>query len=62
MGGNVWRFDIDDANEANWRAELLASLSNATGEKRKFFFPPAVAPQSQPFAFPDRYGIHRLRR
>jgi len=52
MGGNVWRFDIDDANEANWRAELLASLSNATGEKRKFFFPPAVAPQSQPFAFP----------
>ena len=51
MGGNVWRFDIDDADESKWKALQLASLSNATGEKRKFFFPPAVAPQSQPFAF-----------
>ena len=45
LGGNVWRFDIDDAVPANWRGLQLASLSNAVGEKRKFFFPPAVAPQ-----------------
>ena len=51
MGGNVWRFDVDDANPANWKGELLASLSNAAGEKRKFFFPPAVAPQDHPFNF-----------
>lgn len=51
MGGNVWRFDVDDAVAANWKGELLASLSNAAGEKRKFFFPPAVAPQNHPFNF-----------
>jgi type IV pilus assembly protein PilY1 len=51
MGGNIWRFDVTDKDENNWRAEQLASLSNPSGEKRKFFFPPAVAPQSQPFAF-----------
>ena len=51
LGGNVWRFDIDDKNENKWRAMQLASLSNVTGEKRKFFFPPAVAPQNQPFSF-----------
>ncbi len=45
MGGNVWRFDIDNFNETLWRGEQLASLSNALGEKRKFFFAPAVAPQ-----------------
>jgi type IV pilus assembly protein PilY1 len=46
LGGNVWRFDIDDAAPANWRGLQLASLSNATGEKRKFFYPPAIAPQN----------------
>ena len=51
MGGNVWRFDVDDAVPGNWKGELLASLSNAAGEKRKFFFPPAVAPQDHPFNF-----------
>ena len=51
MGGNVWRIDVDDAVAGNWKGELLASLSNAAGEKRKFFFPPAVAPQDKPFNF-----------
>ncbi|MDB5812234.1 MAG: Tfp pilus assembly protein tip-associated adhesin PilY1-like protein [Betaproteobacteria bacterium] len=46
MGGNVWRFDIDDVDPTMWKGLQLASLSNATGEKRKFFFPPAVAPQN----------------
>jgi len=46
LGGNVWRFDIDDVTPANWRGLQLASLSNAAGEKRKFFFPPTVAPQN----------------
>jgi type IV pilus assembly protein PilY1 len=48
MGGNVWRFDIDDPVPANWRGLHLASLSNnpATEPKRKFFFPPAVALQN----------------
>jgi len=48
LGGNVWRFDIDDPVPANWRGLHLASLSNnpATEPKRKFFFPPAVALQN----------------
>jgi type IV pilus assembly protein PilY1 len=46
LGGNVWRFDIDDVVPGNWRGLQLASLSNAIGEKRKFFFPPSVAPQN----------------
>ena len=48
MGGNVWRFDIDDKDEGAWRGMQLATLSNPSGEKRKFFYPPAVAPQSLP--------------
>jgi type IV pilus assembly protein PilY1 len=55
LGGNVWRFDIDDSNQSNWRGEQLASLSDSTGEKRKFFFPPAVAPQNSPFRFDAVY-------
>ena len=51
LGGNVWRIDVDDALKGNWKGELLASLSNGAGEKRKFFFPPAVAPQDHPFTF-----------
>jgi len=45
MGGDVWRFDIDNADPTQWQGEQLASLSNAAGEKRKFFFAPAVVPQ-----------------
>jgi type IV pilus assembly protein PilY1 len=55
MGGNVWRFDVDDGVAGNWKGELLASLSNGAGEKRKFFFPPAVAPQAVPFRFDAVY-------
>jgi len=55
MGGNVWRFDIDDSNPSNWRGEQLAALSEATGEKRKIFFAPAVAPSFTPFRFDAVY-------
>ncbi len=55
LGGNVWRFDVDNAVAGNWRGLKLADLSNATGEKRKFFFPPAVAPQDRPFNF---HGVY----
>jgi hypothetical protein len=54
----VWRFDISTPNlgtPSNWEAEKLASLSDASGENRKFFFPPAVAPQSSPFVFDAVY-------
>ena len=46
LGGNLWRFDIDDPAPANWRGKQLASVSDATGEKRKFFFAPAAAKQN----------------
>jgi type IV pilus assembly protein PilY1 len=46
LGGNVWRFDIDNANAGQWQATQIASLSDPSGEKRKFFFPPAAAKQS----------------
>ncbi len=57
MGGNIWRFDVDDASTANWKGEMLASLSNnPAGEpKRKFFFPPTAAPQAHPFRFDAVY-------
>jgi type IV pilus assembly protein PilY1 len=52
LGGYVWRIDVDDPVQTNWKGMLLADLSdtgaganNPNGEKRKFFFPPAVAPQ-----------------
>jgi type IV pilus assembly protein PilY1 len=46
MGGQVWRFDIDDASTAVWRGGLLADLSNAAGQRRKIFFPPSAAHQA----------------
>ncbi|HUO44605.1 MAG TPA: PilC/PilY family type IV pilus protein [Burkholderiales bacterium] len=55
LGGNVWRFDIDDSSPSNWRGEQLATLSDATGEKRKFFYAPAVAPSYRPFRFDAVY-------
>lgn len=55
LGGNVWRFDVDSASPAAWRAWQLARLSDSTGEKRKFYFPPAVAPQAQPIRFDAVY-------
>jgi Tfp pilus tip-associated adhesin PilY1 len=45
LGGNVWRFDIDDANVSLWNAIRFADLSGATTPKRKVFFPPAVVKQ-----------------
>lgn len=43
-GGNVWRFDFNDANPANWIVTRIASVSDLTTktERRKFLFPPDV--------------------
>jgi type IV pilus assembly protein PilY1 len=38
MAGNIWRMDIDDADEGNWKMYQLAAL----GTSRKFFFRPDV--------------------
>ncbi len=38
MAGNVWRFDIDDADPGNWKMYQFASL----GAEHKFFFRPDV--------------------
>ena len=67
LGGNIWRFDIDDAVPANWRGLQLASLSNnpAAEPKRKFFFPPAVALQNATgFDFHEvvDFGCHSTKR
>jgi type IV pilus assembly protein PilY1 len=40
--GNVWRANIGDANQANWAVGKLFSLSDATGNPRKFLFEPSV--------------------
>jgi len=55
VGGNVWRFDTDNSDVAQWNGKLLASLSNATGEKRKFLFAPAYVKQNAPFRFDAVY-------
>ncbi|MGH8670497.1 MAG: pilus assembly protein, partial [Burkholderiales bacterium] len=44
-GGNVWRFDINDADPDNWVATHLADLSGADTPKRKILFPPAAVKQ-----------------
>ncbi|MEI7677875.1 MAG: hypothetical protein WCK07_00630 [Betaproteobacteria bacterium] len=56
-GGNVWRFDINDANTANWTIKLLATLSSdiSSGDKRKILFPPAVVRQNSPYRFDAVY-------
>ena len=56
-GGNVWRFDINDANTANWTIKLLATLSSdiSSGDKRKILFPPAVVRQNSPSRFDAVY-------
>ncbi|MEO8302567.1 MAG: PilC/PilY family type IV pilus protein [Betaproteobacteria bacterium] len=30
--GNVWRFDLSDANATNWKAEKIATLKDGTGK------------------------------
>jgi type IV pilus assembly protein PilY1 len=30
--GNVWRFDLSDPNEANWKVELIAKLTDRPGK------------------------------
>ncbi len=55
MGGNVWRFDINDVVPGNWQGKLLATLSAAAGPKRKLFFPPAAVKQINPERFDAVY-------
>ncbi len=48
---NLWRFDIDNGDTANWTAKQLAALSNAfalpiTVPNRKIMTPPVVVKQS----------------
>ncbi len=31
LRGNVWRFDLADANPSNWRVDLIAKLTDANG-------------------------------
>src|SRR5262249_26489541 len=39
--GNFWRFNLNDANPANWNVQLLAKFENPTGTPQ----PITVAPQ-----------------
>lgn len=45
LGGNVWRFDIDDASPAAWSAVKFADLTNGATPARRIFFPPSVVKQ-----------------
>lgn len=40
--GNVWRANIGDASTANWTIAKIFSLSDATGNPRKFLYQPSV--------------------
>ncbi len=42
--GNVWRFDIDDANPDNWTSFKIASLGGTGANARKFLNKPDVVP------------------
>ena len=51
MAANVWRFDIDSGNIANWTAKQLAALSDpfalpGTPPDRKIMIPPVVVKQA----------------
>ena len=54
---NLWRIDTDSSSVSAWNAKLLATLSSdiASGERRKFLFPPAVVKQNAPFRFDAVY-------
>jgi len=45
LGGNVWRFDIDDPSPAAWKALKFADLTNGATPRRRLMFPPAVVKQ-----------------
>jgi len=45
LGGNVWRFDIDDPSPAAWKALKFADLTNGATPRRRIMFPPAVVKQ-----------------
>ena len=45
MGGQVWRFDIDNADKTLWAGRLLANLSTTTPTDRRIFFQPSAVKQ-----------------
>ncbi len=45
MGGQVWRFDIGNADKSLWSGRLLATLATTTPTDRRIFFPPAAVKQ-----------------
>jgi type IV pilus assembly protein PilY1 len=49
VGGNLWRFDISNADATAWKGKKLASLSDTGVPNRKIFFAPSVVPQLAPF-------------
>jgi type IV pilus assembly protein PilY1 len=49
MGGNLWRFDIGQADISAWKGKLLARLSDSGVPNRKIMFPPTIVPQHDPF-------------
>ncbi|MBI4190882.1 MAG: hypothetical protein HY525_10140 [Betaproteobacteria bacterium] len=55
LGGNVWRMDVNNPTATAWLAKQLASLSEATGESRKFMFAPAAVKQNSPERFDAVY-------
>ncbi|MCA3136292.1 MAG: PQQ-binding-like beta-propeller repeat protein [Rhodocyclaceae bacterium] len=45
MGGQVWRFDIGNADKSLWSGRLLATLATTLPTDRRIFFPPAAVKQ-----------------
>lgn len=47
MGGQLWRFDIGNLNNTSeWAGKVIFRANASPSEKRKFFHPPEVSPQS----------------
>lgn len=42
-GGQMWRFNINDPNPANWTAKIIFKSNPGSSEKRKIFYPPDVS-------------------
>ncbi len=40
--GNVWRFNVQDANDANWTVEKLAKLTDGFGAAQPVTIPPMI--------------------
>src|SRR4030042_3327623 len=42
LGGRMWRFDVYDANPANWTARIVFKSNPGGSDHRKIFYPPDV--------------------